>query len=97
MIRAILKLTTKELQVDSLKKVFDTLNVNLAQNVLVSYMDKYEDDETNEESTKADITDIINLLKLGLYGRLSEKAVDIIENFLKEICDKNARVLNITN
>ena len=78
-----------------MQKVFETLNVNLAQNMLVSYMEKYEDNGTKDESTKDDIIDIVNLLKLGLYGRISEKGVDIIENFLKAICEKNAQVFQL--
>ena len=92
LIRAILKLSTKQLQLEALKKVFETLNVNLTQNILVAYMEACENENKKEERLTADIFDIVKLLKLGLYGRMCQKGVQIIEKFLKTTCDKENQV-----
>ena len=45
-----------------------------------------------EEDLKVGILDIVKLMKLGLYGRMSENGVNIIEKFLKKTCAKNTHV-----
>ena len=44
--RAIVKFSTRQLQMEALKNVFETLNVKMAQDILLAYMEAHLDDDS---------------------------------------------------